>query len=137
LNTPLLLLGALLAAADGSPAHPAPGGNEASGAPREFRWGADAQGGAPYIFQDPMDPNRIIGFEVDLADALARRLGYRSHPVSGSWDKLLELLARGDFDYAINGIEVADEKKRIALLWRPSGSPFARAMRRRPAPSPR
>ena len=33
----------------------------------ELLWGADAQGGAPYVFQDPMDPNRLIGFEVDLA----------------------------------------------------------------------
>jgi polar amino acid transport system substrate-binding protein len=110
LNTTVLLLGALLAAADGDSKNPIPG---------EFRWGADAQGGAPYIFQDPMDPNRITGFEVELAGALAQRLGQKSHPVSGAWDKLLELLARGDFDYAINGVEIAEEKKRVALLSHP------------------
>ena len=27
-------------------------------------WGADSQGGAPYVFQDPMDPNRLVGIEV-------------------------------------------------------------------------
>lgn len=114
MNSTLLLLGALLAATDGTsdpPADPA--------LQTEFKWGADAQGGAPYIFQDPMDPNRIVGFEVDLADALAKRQKLKSHPVSGAWDKLLELLARGDFDYAINGVEVAEEKKRVALLSRP------------------
>ncbi len=87
--------------------------------PKALRWGADAQGGAPYVFQDPIDPNRLVGFEVELAQALAARLGVQAKPVHGQWDKLLELLTRGDFDVAINGIEVADEKKRIVLLSHP------------------
>ncbi len=37
----------------------------------------------------------------------------------GPWDSLLELLARGDFDVALNGIEVAEEKKRVCELTRP------------------
>ncbi len=85
----------------------------------ELLWGADAQGGAPYVFQDPMEPNRLIGFEVDLAEALAGKLGVRARPVLGPWDSLLELLARGDFDVALNGIEVAEEKKRVCDLSRP------------------
>jgi len=32
-------------------------------------WGSDAEGGAPYIFPDPVNPSRLIGFEVDLAEA--------------------------------------------------------------------
>jgi polar amino acid transport system substrate-binding protein len=85
----------------------------------ELRWGGDSQGGAPYVFQDPMDPNHLIGFEVDLADALAKKLGARARPVQGQWDSLLDLLARGDFDVAFNGIEVAEEKKRVCELSRP------------------
>jgi polar amino acid transport system substrate-binding protein len=86
---------------------------------KTLRWGADAQGGAPYVFQDPMDPNRLTGFEVELADLLAKKLGEQARPVHGPWDKLLELLARGDFDVAINGLEVAEEKKRVVALSRP------------------
>jgi len=37
----------------------------------ELRWGGDAEGGAPYVFLDPKNPREIIGFEVDLANALA------------------------------------------------------------------
>jgi len=85
----------------------------------ELRWGADAQGGAPYVFQDPMDPNHLIGFEVDLASEIARVLGVRARPVQGQWDQLLALLNRGDFDVALNGIEVAEEKRRIVALSRP------------------
>ncbi|MBK9259574.1 MAG: ABC transporter permease subunit [Polyangiaceae bacterium] len=85
----------------------------------ELRWGNDSQGGAPYVFQDPMDPNHLIGFEVDFAAALAKKLGIRPRPVQGSWEQLLALLARGDFDVVINGVEIADEKKRIVDLSRP------------------
>lgn len=85
----------------------------------ELLWGADSQGGAPYVFQDPMDPNRLIGFEVDLAAAIAQKLGVRARPVQAQWESLLSLLARGDFDIALNGIEIADEKKRVCLLTKP------------------
>jgi polar amino acid transport system substrate-binding protein len=99
---------------------PPPGATlEAVRARGELRWGADAFGGAPYVFQDPMDPNRLVGFEVELAEAIARKLGVRARAVEGAWDKLLELLARGDFDVALNGIEVADEKRRVCLMSRP------------------
>ena len=50
---------------------------------------------------------------------LGERLGRQARPVHGPWDKLLELLIRGDFDLAINGIEVADEKRRVVALSRP------------------
>ena len=85
----------------------------------ELRWGSDSQGGAPYVFQDPMDPNHLVGFEVDLADALGKKLGLRARPVQGQWDQLLGLLARSDFDVALNGIEIADEKRRVARLSSP------------------
>ncbi|WP_395843769.1 ABC transporter substrate-binding protein/permease [Cystobacter fuscus] len=94
-------------------------GLEAVKARGELLWGADAQGGAPYVFPDPRDPNHLIGFEVELAEALAAKLGVRARVVLGPWDSLLELLARGDFDVALNGLEATEEKKRVCLLTRP------------------
>ena len=88
-------------------------------ASKTLRWAGDSQGGAPYVFQDPMDPNRLVGFEVELAEAVAAKLGAQARPLQGPWDKLLELVARGDCDVAINGLEVAEEKKRVVLLSRP------------------
>lgn len=84
-----------------------------------LRWGVDAQGGAPYAFQSPTDPNHLVGFEVELADALARKLGRTARPVQGQWERLLELLERGDFDLALNGLEATDDKRRVARLSRP------------------
>lgn len=85
----------------------------------ELHWGADAQGGAPFIFRDPRDPNRLVGFEVDVAAALAAKLGVKPVPQQGQWDRLIELVGRGDFDVAINGIEVSDDKLSSTLLSRP------------------
>jgi polar amino acid transport system substrate-binding protein len=53
------------------------GQSQTSGAFEQIRkwgvllWGSDAEGGAPYVFPDPNDPSRRIGFEVDLAMAIA------------------------------------------------------------------
>jgi polar amino acid transport system substrate-binding protein len=105
--TPRFLLGVVLSSSLAFAANP------------PLVWGADSQGGAPYVFQDPMDPNRLVGFEVELATMLGEKLGRQARPIHGQWDKLLELLARGDFDCVINGMEVAEEKRRAALLSRP------------------
>ncbi len=85
----------------------------------ELLWGADAHGGAPYVFQDARDPTKLVGFEVDLAEAIAAQLGVRARMVQGPWDKLLDLLDRGEFDIAMNGLEETADKRTAALLSRP------------------
>ncbi len=79
-------------------------------------WGSDAEGGAPYVFPDPNDPSRLIGFEVDLARAIAREMGVESRQVQNAWDSLIPALERGDFDVALNGLEITAEKKQSVLF---------------------
>ena len=67
-----------------------------------LRWGGDVQGGEPYVFQDGADA--LAGFEVEIADALARRLGLRAEFVQNDWQNLIPSLERGDFDVAMNGV---------------------------------
>lgn len=71
----------------------------------EVRWGSDAEGGAPFVFPDPADPTREIGFEVDLAAALGRDLGVTFVRVQAPWENLVQALDRGDFDVVLNGFE--------------------------------
>src|SRR5262252_455151 len=71
----------------------------------ELLWGVDVQGGEPYVFEDPSDPKRLIGFEVEIADALGRALGVRARFVQSDWSNLVPGLERGDFDIALNGLE--------------------------------
>src|SRR5207302_3832039 len=52
-------------------------------------WGADAEGGAPYVYPNPEKPEQLIGFECDLADALAAKLGVKAKMVQNQWDQLV------------------------------------------------
>jgi polar amino acid transport system substrate-binding protein len=77
---------------------------------QELVWAADAEGGAPYSFPDPRNPARIIGFEVDLAAALAARMGRSARFVQNQWDGLVPGLERGEYDVVINGLEITPER---------------------------
>src|SRR5215471_4737301 len=72
----------------------------------ELTWGGDEQGGEPYVFEDAGRGGALVGFEVDLADSLARALGVRARFVQNDWTTLIPSLERGTFDVALNGIEV-------------------------------
>lgn len=84
----------------------------------ELRWGGDLQGGEPFVFQDDKDPDRIVGFEVELADALARELGVKPRFVQADWTQLLPSLDRGDFDVVMNGLEDLPDRREAYLLSR-------------------
>src|SRR5215470_11049553 len=77
---------------------------------QELVWAADAEGGAPYTFPDPRNPAQIIGFEVDLADALAQHTGRKARFVQNQWDGLVPGLERGEYDVVINGLEITAER---------------------------
>src|SRR5262245_43652389 len=77
---------------------------------QELVWAADAEGGAPYTFANPRNPAQIIGFEVDLADSLAGRMGRKARFVQNQWDGLVPGLERGEYDVVINGLEITAER---------------------------
>jgi len=82
-------------------------------------WGADAEGGAPYEFQDPADPARLVGFEVDIAEAIGRILGRPMKFVQNQWDGLIPGLERGDYDIVISGLEITPDRARVISFSRP------------------
>jgi His/Glu/Gln/Arg/opine family amino acid ABC transporter permease subunit len=84
-----------------------------------LRWAADAEGGAPYIFKDPKNPTRNIGFEVDLIEALSKEIGRPIEFVQYDYKSLVPGVLRGDFDFAMNGIEVTADRKERLLFSRP------------------
>jgi len=85
----------------------------------ELLWGADEQGGEPYAYEDPARGGALSGFEVDLADALARSLGVRARMVQNDWPTLIPSLERGTFDVALNGIEVTPARAARVSFTRP------------------
>jgi polar amino acid transport system substrate-binding protein len=68
-------------------------------------WGADAEGGGPFVYPRDDDPTQVQGFEVELAELLARQLGVKAQFAQGQWEKLPDLLERGDIDIVLNGYE--------------------------------
>src|SRR5213594_898104 len=77
---------------------------------QELVWAADAEGGAPYTFPDQRNPANLIGFEVDLANALAARMGRKARFVQNQWDGLVPGLERSEYDVVINGLEITPER---------------------------
>ena len=84
-----------------------------------LRWGADAEGGAPYVYPDPQRPEQLIGFECDLAEALAARLGVKATMVQNQWDQLIPGLQRGNYDIILNGLELTPENQQRIAMSRP------------------
>jgi polar amino acid transport system substrate-binding protein len=71
----------------------------------ELRWGGDAQGGAPYVEADPRDPNKVVGFDVEVAELIARALGRTPRFIQIQFTSLDQSAARGDFEIGLSGIE--------------------------------
>jgi polar amino acid transport system substrate-binding protein len=82
-------------------------------------WGADAEGGAPYVYPDPQKPEQLIGFEHDLADAIATKLGVKAQMVQNQWDQLVPALDRRNFDIILNGLELTPDNQQHAAMSQP------------------
>ncbi|HYP75135.1 MAG TPA: ABC transporter substrate-binding protein/permease [Polyangiaceae bacterium] len=85
----------------------------------ELGWGADLQGGEPYVYESPTQPGVIVGFEVDIAEAIARQLRVRAKFHQNDWSNLVPSLERGDFDLALNGLEDTPARRARLRLSRP------------------
>ena len=90
-------------------ATPSPDAAAPAAGEKVLRWGGDSEGGFPYMFPDPQDPKRLIGFEVDIVNALAEEMGRTPVYVNNAWDNLIPGLDRNLYDIAINGLEVTPE----------------------------
>lgn len=84
-----------------------------------LRWGADPSGGAPYVYPDPSNPENYIGYEKELAEAIAAALGRRAVFVPSEWESLVSALERGQFDVIVNGLEPTEDRARLILFSKP------------------
>ncbi len=84
-----------------------------------LRYGADLEGGLPYMFEDWRNPGQLIGFEVELIEAVARELGRRPVMIQNDWDKLIPGLSRDLYDMATEGQEITPEHEEAVLFSAP------------------
>lgn len=93
-----------------------PGAQSADAGKQVLRWGADEAGGAPFEFRNPENPEERIGFEVEIAEELGKRLNRKIEFVQTQWDTLLPALKRNDFDIAMSGIEITPDREAEVLF---------------------
>ena len=99
---------------------PTPGvtpiGNAGLKTPGYLQWGADFVSGAPYVFKDPKNPANLIGFEVEIMQAVANEMGVTQKQVETCYGQLDQALAANNFDFVFNGWEITAERKKTQLF---------------------
>ena len=63
---------------------------------------------APYTYHG--DDGSLTGFDIDMAKAIAKKLGVEAEFVEGDWDALLAGVDSGRFDTVINNVSITDER---------------------------
>ena len=99
---------------------PTPGvtpiGNAGLKTPGYLQWGADYVDGAPYAYKDPENPANLVGFEVDIMQAVANLMGVTQRQIETCYGQLDQALAANNFDFVFNGWEITDERKKTQLF---------------------
>jgi len=88
-------------------------------AQQPLRWGADPSGGAPYVYADPANPDRYIGYEKEMVDALAAAINRKPEFVPTDWESIVSTLERGSFDIVVNGLEPTRDRERQISFSKP------------------
>ena len=80
-------------------------GINVSAQPSTFRWAGDPEGGAPFVEADPADPTLVVGFDVDIAELIARGLGREPQFLAVAFASIDQSVARGDAEIGLSGVE--------------------------------
>ena len=66
-----------------------------------------------------MENNKLLGFDIDLMNYIAARIGYGVEFVNMSFDKLIPAVISGEVDCAISAITATDERESVVDFTRP------------------
>ena len=84
--------------------------------PGVMQWGATSAGGAPYVFQDPANPNNKVGFEVEIAMAMANLMGVTQKQIEIDYSALEQALRANQFDFIMNGWEKTPDREKTEIF---------------------
>lgn len=97
-----------------------------------LRWAADPDSNAPYTFYD--SSNKLTGFEYEIINAIAKRMGRKAEFIQNDWDGLIPGLGRGMYDVVICGIEITPDKAGEVLFSNPYYVTFEQLVDRKGTP---
>ncbi|HXV82778.1 MAG TPA: ABC transporter substrate-binding protein/permease [Candidatus Binatia bacterium] len=72
---------------------------------RELIWAGDPEGGAPFVEANPAQPDKLVGFDVEIADLIARGLGRKAVFINIAFTSIDQSIERGDAEIGLSGIE--------------------------------
>jgi polar amino acid transport system substrate-binding protein len=78
----------------------------------ELRWAGDPEGGAPYVEASRADPGALVGFDVEIADLIARGLKRTPRFVLVQFSSIDQSIVRGDAEIGLSGIEDTPARRR-------------------------
>ncbi len=64
---------------------------------------------APWSYHDE-ETNEVIGYDADIAKAIAEKLGVEIEIVEAPWESLFAGIDSGRYDMVINGVEITEER---------------------------
>lgn len=64
---------------------------------------------APWTYHDSND--NLVGYDVEIGQAIAEKLGVKANFIEGEWDGLLAGLEAGRYDLMINGVDITPERQ--------------------------
>ena len=64
---------------------------------------------APWTYHDETD--KLVGYDVEVGQKIAEKLGVEAQFIEGEWDGLLAGLEAGRYDIMINGVDVTPERE--------------------------
>ena len=79
----------------------------------KLRWAADTESGAPFVFYESENLQKMTGYELEIVNRLAEKLKAQPEFVQNAWDGLVLGLNNNLYDIAINGLEITEERKKV------------------------
>src|SRR5450759_481502 len=73
----------------------------------------------PWNFTDPS--GKLIGFEIDLAENLCKRMKAKCEIVAQAFDGVIPALNAGKFDAIMSGMNITDKRKEAIAFTQPYG----------------
>lgn len=66
---------------------------------------------SPFCYQD--ENGQLVGFDVEVARAVAEKMGLKADYFPSKWEGILAALESGRFDVVVNQVTISDERKKV------------------------
>lgn len=66
---------------------------------------------SPFCYQD--ESGNLVGFDVDVARAVAEKMGLKAEYLPSKWEGILAALESGRFDVVVNQVTISEERKKV------------------------